>query len=393
MPRSQFSFGHKAIPVLSPTLFVKIPQEATHALIRLVTTTMVTNLDTDASVTKGYVFQEERGIANAAVNYFSKRSDLKPMLYSTEEMEKATDSFNEILVLGNWKGRQGTVYKGMLSDGSIMAIKKSNRVGEDQVGRFINEVLFLSQINHRNIVRLLGGCLEHEVPLLVYEFVSNGTLSYHLRNEKHVPKLSWENRLRTAGEVAGALAYLQSCASMAIYHRDIKSDNILLDENYRAVVSDLGLSSYSGWRHFGYLDPRYFRSGQFTDKSDVYPFGVVLAELLTGRGAISSSSSDEGLVFHFKASMKRNRLFEVLDTLVVDEGLEEEILAVAKLAQRCLNMIAKKRPVMKEVAAILDQLRRIRAKSAYYFHRSSRAILLISESACSYTNNTINEGS
>ncbi|KAK3025068.1 hypothetical protein RJ639_044872 [Escallonia herrerae] len=269
-------------------------------------------------------------------------------------MEKATDTFNEILVLG--MGGQGTAYKGMLSDGSIVAVKKSNIVGEDQVARFINEVLILSQINHRNIVRLLGCCLEYEVPLLAYEFVSNGTLSYHLCDEKHVPKLSWENRLRTAGEVAGALAYLHSWVSPTIYHRDIKSDKILLDENYRAVVSDFGLSRLIplSKTHLtivvgGTLVTWIFStspSRQFTDKSGVYAFGIVLAELLTGRGAISSSSSDEGL-------------FEVLDTLVVDEGLEEEILAFAKLAQRCLNLTAKKRPVMKEAAAILDQLTRI----------------------------------
>ncbi|KAK3000586.1 hypothetical protein RJ639_021019 [Escallonia herrerae] len=311
-------------------------------------------------------FKRNGGLVLQELITSSTASALKTKLFSTKEIMKATDNFNESRVLG--KGGQGTVYKGMLPDGSIVAVKKSNIVDEDQVGRFVNEVLILSQINHRNIVKLLGCCLEYEVPLLVYEYVSNGTLSHHIRNEGDVPKLSWESRLQIAGEVAGALSYLHSCASTAIFHRDIKSDNILLDENYRAVVSDFGLSRTISLSKthltvvvggtFGYLDPDYFRSGQFTEKSDVYAFGVVLAELLTGRKAISSSSSDEGLVIYFQALMKRNSPIEIHDALVANDGQIGGILAVAKLAQRCLHLNAKKRPIMKEVAAVLDQLRR-----------------------------------
>ncbi|KAK3023899.1 hypothetical protein RJ639_044521 [Escallonia herrerae] len=313
-------------------------------------------------------FKRNGGLVLQELITSSTASALKTKLFSTKEIMKAIDNFNESRVLG--KGGQGTVYKGMLPDGSIVAVKKSNIVDEDQVGRFVNEVLILSQINHRNIVKLLGCCLEYEVPLLVYEYVSNGNLSHHIRNEGGVPKLSWESRLQIAGEVAGALSYLHSCASTAIFHRDIKSDNILLDENYRAVVSDFGLSRTIslGKTHltvmvggtFGYLDPDYFRSGQFTEKSDVYAFGVVLAELLTGRKAISSSSSDEGLVNYFQALMKQNSPFEIHDALVANDhdGQIGEILAVAKLAQRCLHWNTKKRPIMKEVAAVLYQLRR-----------------------------------
>ncbi|KAK2988472.1 hypothetical protein RJ640_007041 [Escallonia rubra] len=311
-------------------------------------------------------FKRNGGLVLQELITSSTASALKTKLFSTKEIMKATDNFNESRVLG--KGGQGTVYKGMLPDGSVVAVKKSNKVDQDQVGQFVNEVIILSQINHRNIVKLLGCCLEYEVPLLVYEYVSNGTLSHHIRNEGDVPKLSWESRLQIAGEVAGALSYLHSCASTAIFHRDIKSDNILLDENYRAVVSDFGLSRTISLSKthltvvvggtFGYLDPDYFRSGQFTEKSDVYAFGVVLAELLTGRKAVSSSSSDEGLVIYFQALMKQNSLFEIHDALVANDGQIGEILAVAKLAQRCLHLNARKRPIMKEVAAVLDQLRR-----------------------------------
>ncbi|WJZ96968.1 hypothetical protein VitviT2T_015607 [Vitis vinifera] len=296
----------------------------------------------------------------------SKESVEKTKLYSVEELERATDGFNSSRVIG--KGGLGTVYKGMLSDGSIVAIKKSNTVDEKQLDQFVNEVFILSQINHRHIVRLLGCCLETEVPLLVYEYVSNGTLFHHLHDEGHASTLSWKDRLRIGSEIAGALAYLHSYASIAICHRDIKSRNILLDENLRAVVSDFGLSRSIPLDKthltalvqgtFGYLDPDYFHSGQFTDKSDVYAFGVVLAELLTGEQAISSDRSEQGLANHFRSAMKQNRLFDILDNQVVNEGQKEEIFAVAKLTKRCLKLNGKKRPTMKQVDIDLQQLGR-----------------------------------
>ncbi|XP_042478212.1 wall-associated receptor kinase-like 1 [Macadamia integrifolia] len=284
-----------------------------------------------------------------------------------EELEKATDNFNGSRILGN--GGSGTVYKGMLSDGRMVAIKKSNIVDESQIGQFINEVVILAQINHRNIVKLLGCCLETQVPLLVYEFVLNGTLSYHLHGEGQVSSLSWENRLRIATEIAGAVAYLHSSATNPIFHRDIKSSNILLDENYRTKVADFGISRTVPIDRthlttlvqgtFGYLDPEYFHSSQFTEKSDVYSFGVVLAELLTGQKAVffNDFHEEKGLAMHFISALKENFLFEVLETRVVNEGNIDQLLAISRLAKKCLKVNGKKRPAMKEVAAALEGLR------------------------------------
>ncbi|KAK3021171.1 hypothetical protein RJ639_045549 [Escallonia herrerae] len=294
----------------------------------------------------------------------------KTKVFTSKALEKATDNFNQNRVLG--QGGQGTVYKGMLPDGRIVAIKKS-KIDDDEgkVEHFINEVVILSRISHQNVVKLHGCCLETEVPLLVYEFIPNGTLFefIHGQNEE-LPLSCWDMRLRIATEVAGALSYLHSAAAIPIYHRDIKSANILLDEKYRSKVADFGTSrSISVDRThlatrvlgtWGYLDPEYFQSGQFTDKSDVYSFGVVLTELLTGQKPISSTRSEEerSLATQFIMAMKETCLYDILDARVAKEGSKEEVMRVANLAERCLNLNRRKRPTMKEVATNLEDIKK-----------------------------------
>ncbi|XP_058110515.1 putative wall-associated receptor kinase-like 16 isoform X2 [Magnolia sinica] len=289
-------------------------------------------------------------------------------IFTTEELEKATQNYDKSQIVG--EGGYGTVYKGILPDNRIVAVKKSKIVDETQIEQFINEVHVLSQINHRNIVRLLGFCLEAEVPILVYEFISNGTLSQHIHGEGYNSSISLENRLRIAAETAGALYYLHSAASTPIFHRDVKSANILLDDNFTAKVSDFGASRLVPLDHtrvttlvmgtWGYLDPEYHQTGQLTGKSDVYSFGIVLVELLTGEGTVSSTRSQENrsLSNYFLSSMKENRLFEILEERVRDEGREEQLIAVAQLAERCLKLKGEERPTMKEVVAELEGLRR-----------------------------------
>ncbi|KAK4254042.1 hypothetical protein QN277_009474 [Acacia crassicarpa] len=292
----------------------------------------------------------------------------KARLFTAEELERATDNYNQSRFLG--QGGFGTVYKGMLPDGTIVAVKKAKEIVRSQIETFINEVVILSQINHRNIVKLLGWCLETEAPLLVYEFIPNGTLSHHIHNQELEGKLSWDTRLRISCEVAGAVAYMHSAASIPIFHRDIKTSNILLDHKYSAKVSDFGTSrsvpndrthlTTAVQGTFGYIDPEYFQSSQFTNKSDVYSFGVVLIELISGRKPITFSDEDEGrnLVAEFIALMKEDRVFEILDARVVHEGRKDDILSVVNLAKRCVRLNGKKRPTMQEVSAELEGLRK-----------------------------------
>ncbi|KAL3358614.1 hypothetical protein AABB24_015624 [Solanum stoloniferum] len=286
-------------------------------------------------------------------------------IFTAEELQRATNDFDKDRVVG--QGGYGTVYKGYLKDNCIVAIKKSKVIDRNQIEQFINEVLVLSQINHRNVVKLLGCCLETEVPLLVYEFISNGTLSEHLHDKLKASSLSLDIRLRVAAETAGVLSYLHSAAYPPIIHRDIKSVNILLDKSYTAKVSDFGASrlvpadqtelSTLVQGTLGYLDPEYLQTSQLTEKSDVYSFGVVLVELLTGRKALCFQRPEEerSLAQYFISSVEKGHLFDILDdNIVCDEGNAGQLKNVAVIAQRCLNVKGDDRPTMKEVAAELE---------------------------------------
>ncbi|KAK4709486.1 hypothetical protein R3W88_030411 [Solanum pinnatisectum] len=290
-------------------------------------------------------------------------------IFTAAELEKSTNNYAEDRILG--RGGYGTVYKGVLPDKRVVAIKKSRTMDVSQIELFINEVIILSEVNHRNVVELLGCCLESEVPLLVYEYISKGTLYYHIHDGGDQTRwFSWENRLRIASEAAGALAYLHSAASTPVIHRDVKSTNILLDENYTAKISDFGASRLVSLDQtqvttlvqgtLGYLDPEYFHTSQLTEKSDVYSFGVVLAELLTGRIPLDTTASEDkrNLAAFFVRSIKENRLFQVLETRVLREGSFEQCQGVAELAKRCLTLTSEERPTMKEVAMELEGLRK-----------------------------------
>ncbi|KAL7613047.1 hypothetical protein Lser_V15G06664 [Lactuca serriola] len=291
----------------------------------------------------------------------------KTILFTSTELEKATNHFDDNRILG--RGGQGTVYKGMLSDGRIVAVKKSKVVDQSQLEQFINEVVILSQVNHRNVVKLLGCCLETEVPILVSEFIPNGTLYELIQDNTNEFPLSLNLRLQIAAEVAAALSYLHSETSIPIYHRDVKTTNILMDETYRAKVSDFGTSRLVSIDQthlttlvkgtFGYLDPEYFQSSQFTEKSDVYSFGVVLLELLTREKPISFTRFGENrnLATHFMLAMEKGHVMSVFDAMVVKEGSRDELLAIANLASRCLDANGRNRPTMKEVAMALEGMR------------------------------------
>jgi serine/threonine protein kinase len=308
-------------------------------------------------------FKQNRG--QLLQQLVSQRADIaERMIIPLEEIEKATNNFDQSRKLGG--GGHGTVYKGILSDLHVVAIKKSKVMIQREIDEFINEVAILSQINHRNVVKLLGCCLETQVPLLVYEFISNGTPHSHLHREDTMGLLSWRDRLRIASETAKAIAYLHSSVSIPIVHRDIKSGNILLDDALTAKVSDFGASRYiipadqneatatAVQGTLGYLDPMYYYTRRMTEMSDVYSFGVVLAELLTRKIPTSYRSEEgNGLVAQFNDLLAEGNLAQILDPQVVTEG-GAEVKEVAALAASCINYRGEERPTMRQVEMALE---------------------------------------
>ncbi|CAL5044322.1 unnamed protein product [Urochloa decumbens] len=334
------------------------------------------------AVTCTYLFHERKKLSNIKRKYFQQHGGMLLLqeirskqgtafsIFTEAELIEATDKFDNKNILG--RGGHGTVYKGTLKGGSLIAVKRcTSMTSEQQKEEFGKEMLILSQINHKNIVKLLGCCLEVEVPMLVYEFIPNGTLFQFIHGHNGCHSIPFSTRLRIALESAIALAYLHSWASPPILHGDVKSSNILLDENYAAKVSDFGASILAPTDESqfvtlvqgtcGYLDPEYMQTCQLTDKSDVYSFGVVLLELLTGKKAFNLEGPENERILsqHFLCAVKEGRLMDIIDNHIRSEndvGLLEEF---AELARHCLEMVGERRPAMRDVAEKLDQLSKV----------------------------------
>ncbi|MQL95312.1 hypothetical protein Taro_027979 [Colocasia esculenta] len=319
------------------------------------------------------IAKERQDILNA--NNTSGRSAKN---FTGREIKRATGNFSRDKLLGS--GGYGDVFKGSLDDGTLVAVKCAKVGNTKSTDQVLNEVRILSQVNHRSLVRLLGCCVELEQPLMVYEFIPNGTLFDHLHGLRGSPKpLTWRHRLAIAHQTAEGLAYLHSSAVPPIYHRDVKSSNILLDEKLSAKVSDFGLSrlAESDLSHIstcaqgtlGYLDPEYYRNYQLTDKSDVYSFGVVLLELLTSQKAIdfNRGPDDVNLAVYVQRRVEEERLIETIDKELREGASQVEldtIKALGFLAVSCLEERRQNRPSMKEVAEEIEYIMSIEAGRA-----------------------------
>ncbi|KAM3195603.1 hypothetical protein ACQJBY_071637 [Aegilops geniculata] len=314
-------------------------------------------------------------------------------IFTQEDLKKATNDFDESREVG--KGGHGTVYKGILKDNREVAVKRSKIVNMAETDEFVQEIIILSQTNHRNVVRLLGCCLEVEVPILVYEFIPKGTLFQFIHRNYGSPPPSLDTRLRVAQESAEALSYLHLSMNRPIVHGDVKSMNILLDDNYMAKVTDFGASRMLPKDEvqfmtlvqgtMGYLDPEYLQERQLTEKSDVYSFGVVLLELITGKTAIYHDGPKEGksLASSFLLAMKNGSLDGILDTSMVGDGMEMLLGEVAELARVCLSARGEERPSMTEVADKLKAMRSTWREKLVLEHGKTERLVVCSSPAAS----------
>ncbi|KAL3753760.1 hypothetical protein ACJRO7_001059 [Eucalyptus globulus] len=292
-------------------------------------------------------------------------------IFTGKEITRATGNFSKENLLG--VGGFGEVFKGTLDDGTVIAVKRAKLGNTKGIDQILNEVRILCQVNHRSLVILLGCCVDLELPLLIYEYISYGNLFDHLHGaykSKWAP-LTWYRRLNIAHQTAEGLAYLHTSAVPPIFHRDIKSSNILLDEKLDAKVSDFGLSRLAetdathittcAQGTLGYLDPEYYLNFQLTDKSDVYSFGVVLLELLTSKKAIDFNRDEEdvNLAIHIKKILKEERLMDAVDPAIKEGATKlelETMKALGYLASSCLDERRHNRPNMKEVADEIEYI-------------------------------------
>ncbi|OMO74278.1 hypothetical protein CCACVL1_16856 [Corchorus capsularis] len=286
--------------------------------------------------------------------------------FSYEELAIATHGFSQANVLG--QGGFGFVHKGILPNSKEIAVK-SLKSGSGQGAReFQAEVEIISRVHHRHLVSLVGYCIEGDQKMLVYEFVPNKTLEFHLHSKQYVA-MDWPTRLKIALGAAKGLAYLHEDCSPRIIHRDIKSANILLDFNFEAQVADFGLAKLTQDNNthvstrvmgtFGYLAPEYASSGKLTEKSDVYSFGVVLLELITGRRPLDlNSDMDESLV-DWARPLCTSATEDGDFTRLVDPRLEnnydhEEMARIVACAGACIRHSARRRPKMRQIVRALE---------------------------------------
>ncbi|CAN6580443.1 unnamed protein product [Malus baccata var. baccata] len=310
-------------------------------------------------------FQKDNGKIRPELDDLKIR---RAQMFTYEELERATAGFGEESVVG--KGSFSCVFRGVLKDGTVVAVKRAIMSPNKQKNskEFHTELDLLSRLNHAHLLNLLGYCEEGGQSLLVYEFMAHGSLHQHLhgKNKALKEQLDWVRRVTIAVQAARGIEYLHGYACPPVIHRDIKSSNILIDEEHNARVADFGLSllgpADSGSPlaelpagTLGYLDPEYYRLHYLTTKSDVYSFGVLLLEILSGRKAIDMQYEDGNIVEWAVPLIKSGDISAILDPVLKPPPDLEALKRIANVACKCVRMRGKERPSMDKVTTALER--------------------------------------
>ncbi|CAL8107833.1 unnamed protein product [Prunus armeniaca] len=287
--------------------------------------------------------------------------------YSLHELQVATDTFSHRNILG--RGGFGTVYKGRLADGTLVAVKrlKAEKTQGEEL-QFQTEVGLITMAVHRNLLRLRGFCMTQTERLLVYPYMANGSVASCLRDRTEAqPPLEWEKRKRIALGSARGLAYLHDHCDPKIIHRDVKAANILLDEEFEAVVGDFGLAKLMDYKDthvttavrgtMGHIAPEYLSTGKSSEKTDVFGYGVMLLELVTGKTAFHLAmlaNNDDVFLFDWvKGLLKDRRLEALVDPDLMRYYIDDEVEQLIQVALLCTQGSPGKRLKMSEVVQML----------------------------------------
>lgn len=324
----------------------------------------------------GIIVWRKRGFWNKS-NATSLRDMCRPGLseafsqsnlnFRYEELRKATNNFNLSNKLG--QGSYGTVYKAVLSDGKAVAVKRLFLNTKQWVDQFSNEVNLINQVRHKNLVKLLGCSIDGPESLLVYEYYSNRSLDLFIFDENHDKHLVWQQRLDIIQGVAEGLSYLHEESETRIIHRDIKASNILLDEKFMPKITDFGLarSFEADKTHLntgiagtvGYMAPEYVVYGHLTEKADVYSYGVLIIEIVTGKRCSSGIGTHGGhlpiakIWDHYKTGTAE----ELIEECIYEESVKAEILHVMHIGLFCAQANPRDRPTMAKVVELLRSSR------------------------------------
>ncbi|KAH9611861.1 hypothetical protein KSS87_019540, partial [Heliosperma pusillum] len=285
-------------------------------------------------------------------------------LFEFTKLENATDNFTEINKLG--RGGFGIVYKGTLQDGQEVAVKRLSKLSGQGLTEFMTEVLVISKLQHRNLVRLLGCCVEGEEKLLVYEYMPNKSLDALLFDRLHQELRGWKTRFNIIQGICRGLLYLHRDSRLRIIHRDLKASNILLDDELNPKISDFGMAKIFKGKEdhadtnrvvgtYGYMSPEYAMEGRFSEKSDIFSFGVLLLEIVSGRRNSSFKEEESlNLIAHAWKLWNEGDIQSLIDPAVLESGFLDEILKSIQVALLCVQELPEDRPNISMVISMID---------------------------------------